>query len=153
MNNKSNFKQNPTAGALLELLFKTTHHLHRQFENTLNTFDTPSALTGPRLRFLITVEEAGQIRMSDIAAKLGIQPRTVTQFVDALEKEDYLIRISDPEDRRATLLKVAPQALKDIKKARASMSLAAEKTLAYLPEEQRIQLYNLLFELKQEENV
>ncbi|WP_430510032.1 MarR family winged helix-turn-helix transcriptional regulator [Gottfriedia solisilvae] len=132
------------SGEVLETLFKTTHQLHRLFENNLSKYETPVVLTGPRLRLLVTVLEAGEIRMSDIALKLGIQPRTVTQFVDALEKEKYLIRMPDPVDRRATLLKVADHAINDINQARASMSLAAEETLKNISQEDQEQILNIL---------
>ncbi|WP_127586963.1 MarR family winged helix-turn-helix transcriptional regulator [Paenibacillus koleovorans] len=134
----------PSAGQLLETLIRTTHQLHLQFEAHLAAYDVPSYLTGPRLRFLVTVQEAGAIRMSDIAERLGIKPRTVTQFVDALEAEHMLIRQPDPDDRRATFVRVTKAAIPLIARARAGMSEAAEQVLAHLPQEQREQLHTIL---------
>ncbi len=141
----------PSAGRVLETLIRTTHHLHRQFEMRLSTHDIPVQLTGPRLRLLITISESGTIRMSELGAKMGIQARTVTQFVDALEQEKLLARLPDPDDRRATLLQLTDIASPIIEKARASMSEVAEKVLQHLPLEQRSQLLVILSKLTEKQ--
>ena len=138
----------PTSSDLLQTLFKTNHLLHQQFEKHITNSGIPDYLTGPRLRFLIVLEENPDIRMNDIAKQIGIQARTVTQFVDALEKEKLLIRLPDPKDRRATLLQLTAAAPPLIKKARISMSVAAEKLLNPLSDEQKIQFLDILDTLK-----
>ncbi|MFF2447864.1 MarR family winged helix-turn-helix transcriptional regulator [Neobacillus sp. NPDC058068] len=134
----------PTASDLLQMLFKTNHLLHQQFEKRITNLGIPDYLTGPRLRFLIVLEENPNIRMNDIAKQIGIKARTVTQFVDALEKEKLLVRLPDPEDRRATLLQLTEAAPPLIKKARTSMLDAAETLLEPLSDEQRIQFVDIL---------
>jgi DNA-binding MarR family transcriptional regulator len=140
----SNVKAPPAAGDVLQALIRTTHHLHRQFEVLLTAAEIPAQLTGPRLRFLIAISEAGQIRMSELGSKIGIQARTVTQFVDALEQEKLLIRLPDPLDRRATLIQLTDIAAPIILKARATMSEASEKILAHLNAEDRAILLRIL---------
>jgi len=139
----------PIAGDLLQILFKTNHLLHQQFEKHIANYGIPDFLTGPRLRFLIVLEEYPNIRMNDIAKQIGIKARTVTQYVDALEKEKLLIRLPDPEDRRATLLQLTEAAFPLIKKARAGMSEASETLLKPLSDEQRIQFLVVLNTLKE----
>ncbi|WP_248924279.1 MarR family winged helix-turn-helix transcriptional regulator [Paenibacillus hamazuiensis] len=134
----------PTSGELLHHLFKTSHLLHRQFETMLAELDVPSHITGPRLRFLAAVNNAGKIRMNEMAAKLGIQARTVTQFVDALEQEKLLVRLPDPNDRRATLLQVTDIAPPLIEKASAAMRQVADKLMAPLTAEMRVQFIEAL---------
>jgi DNA-binding MarR family transcriptional regulator len=137
----------PTAAYLLETLFKSTHHIHLHFEAYLFAQDIPAYLTGPRMRFLKEVSDAGKIRMSDLAAKLGIKARTVTQFVDALEQLDILVRIPDPDDRRAILVQITDTAAPIIKKAGEAMNEAAEQLMASLSSERRSQLLDLLHQL------
>ncbi|WP_053376084.1 MarR family winged helix-turn-helix transcriptional regulator [Paenibacillus sp. FJAT-27812] len=137
-----------TAGDVLQSLFKTTHQLHQQFEAELIALHIPAYLTGPRLRFLIAVSESAPIRMSDLAAKIGIKARTVTQFVDALEHEKLIVRVPDPEDRRATFIQLSDSAPPLIQKARAAMGEAAEKVLATLPGDSRKQLLDILDQLE-----
>jgi DNA-binding MarR family transcriptional regulator len=140
----------PAAGLVLETLLRTTHQLHLQFESHLTALDIPDYLSGPRLRFLVSVSEAGQIRMSEIAAKLGIKPRTVTQFVDALEQEKLIVRIPDPDDRRATFIKLSETAPPLIQKARLAMSESADIVLASLSPEDRGQLLRLLHQITEQ---
>ncbi len=141
---KTSSVSSPSPGYVLETLLKTTHKLHRQFETHLVALDIPEFMTGPRLRFLIAVSEAGKIRMSDIGVKIGIKPRTVTQFVDALEEEKLIVRIPDPDDRRATFLQITDTAPPLITKARAAMGESAEKVMASISPEDRSQLLNIL---------
>src|SRR4051794_10526015 len=122
MNDIQDPRNPPLAGHVMEMLLRTTHRLHLQFETYLSDYDIPDFMTGPRLRVLVTVSKAGKIRMSDIAIKCGITPRTVTQFVDALEQEKLLVRVPDPHDRRATLLEVTEIAVPLIAKAGAAMN-------------------------------
>ncbi|MDR6549582.1 MarR family transcriptional regulator [Paenibacillus qinlingensis] len=137
----------PTAGDILQLLIRTTHRLHTQFEEHLAALGIPAYLTGPRVRVLIAIEEEGSIRMSDLASKLGIKARTVTQFVDALEQEALLVRTTDPDDRRATFLQLTEAAPPLIAKARAAMSQASDEVLQSLSTEGRSQLQSLLLRL------
>ncbi|MZQ86462.1 MarR family transcriptional regulator [Paenibacillus sp. 5J-6] len=137
----------PTAGQVMEKLFQTTHRLHLQFETFLAEYDLPDYVTGPRLRFLVTVQEAGRVRMGDMAARCGIAPRTVTQFVDALEQANMIVRHPDPDDRRATLLALTDEALPVMAKARAAMKESAEKVLGLLPADKLNQLYDILLSL------
>jgi DNA-binding MarR family transcriptional regulator len=99
------------------------------------------------MRFLKCIEEAGKIRMSDLATKLGIKKRTVTQFVDALEKENIIVRIPDPNDRRATLIQITDTAAPLIKRTGDAMIEAATKVLASFPSERRSHLLYLLYQL------
>ncbi len=137
-------KASVTAGDVLQAIFRTTHHLHRQFEALLTEAEIPSQLTGPRLRFLIAISEAGKIRMSELGWRIGIQARTVTQFVDALEQEKLLVRLPDPLDRRATLLQLTEIAGPIIQKARTTMSEASEKILSSLSAADRVTLLEIM---------
>src|SRR5215472_9686361 len=94
----------PTASEVIMALIATSHRLQRVLDARLSRQKGVVSLSGPRLRLLLAVEEAGHLRMGDLAADLGITARTVTTLVDALEKEGLLVRLPDPTDRRATLL-------------------------------------------------
>jgi DNA-binding MarR family transcriptional regulator len=128
-------------------LFKLSHHIHLQFEENLSVHGIPEHLTGPRMRFLAVVAEDGPIRMSDLGAKLGIKARTVTQFVDALERAQLLERLPDPNDRRATLVRIRDDARPIIRKAGDAMTQAAEKTLAHVTENDLRQLVDVLLKI------
>ena len=74
----------PTASEVVMSLIATSHRLQRVLDARLSRKSGVVSLSGPRLRLLLAVEEAGRLRMGDLAADLGITPRTVTTLVDAL---------------------------------------------------------------------
>lgn len=137
----------PSAEDVLHTLIRTAHHLHRQFEIYLSELDIPQPLTGSRIRLLLAVAESGTVRINELATKLGIQARTVSQTVDALEQENLLVRLPDPDDRRAVLLQLTNIAQPQIEKARMIVKEAAEKVLEHLPLEQRSHVLNTLLRL------
>lgn len=56
------------------------------------------------LWLLRRVGEAGPLRLTDLAAALGVDPSTVAPQTKRLESEGLLSRKSDPRDGRAVLL-------------------------------------------------
>jgi len=91
---------------LIMQLFETTQLLQREIQSKLVELNLPTEITGQRLRVLWEISGSENLRMSDLAARMGIQPRTVTQFIDALESTGFVTRTPDPLDRRATLLQL-----------------------------------------------
>lgn len=144
---------NPLAIDVIHVLIRTTQYLQREFTTQISTHNTPFQVTGPRLRLLSTVSDAGKIRMNELALKLGIKARTVTDFVDALEKDNLLIRIPDPTDRRATLIQLTELAQAHITEALAMQKKIAEGLIGNLSLEQRKQLLDLLFLLIEEKDL
>ncbi|WP_248924744.1 MarR family winged helix-turn-helix transcriptional regulator [Paenibacillus hamazuiensis] len=155
MSGKPLSPQDPTSPEVdvLDALIRTAHYVKREFESRLSAMDIPAFLTGPRLRLLIAVAESQPVRMSDLAAAMDIKAITVTQFVDALEKEQLLVRIPDPKDRRATLVKLTDKAPPLIEQGRAAAKLVKEELLKPLPPESRSQLVNILSQLVDFKNV
>ncbi|MHA6765558.1 MarR family winged helix-turn-helix transcriptional regulator [Streptacidiphilus sp. PAMC 29251] len=64
------------------------------------------------LRCLELLLGAEEVAPSRLAAKLGLTTGSVTAMLDRLEKLDYLTRTPHPTDRRKTLVRITPQALK-----------------------------------------
>ena len=91
--------------------------------------------------------------MSELAKKMGIKSITVTQFVDALEKENLVVRIPDPSDRRATLVELSETALPIIEEASLKAGTVTEKLLEPLSFEMRKQLLQLLSEIVDLKNI
>lgn len=138
------YSSKASAVEVIHALIKTSHKIQREYEAQICNPDMPFQISGPRLRVLLTVSEVGKIRMSELATKLGVKARTVTDFVDALEKDKLLVRLPDPLDRRATLLQLTDMAQMQIKKVQLLEEEAAEILLKNLTEEQRNHLIELL---------
>lgn len=82
--------------------------------------------------------------MNELAVKLEIQARTVTGFVDALEKENLLVSIPDPKDRKATLIRLTELAHAHLNEALEQQAVIAEQLLQNLTMTQRKELSELL---------
>ncbi len=57
-------------------------------------------------RALRIVHETGPLRLSELAERLHIAPRSATEVADALQHRGLVLRSADPRDRRAVLLEV-----------------------------------------------
>ncbi|MFD0717210.1 MarR family winged helix-turn-helix transcriptional regulator [Paenibacillus sp. GCM10027626] len=137
----------PEAIDVIHHLIRTTHYLQREFQAQLAALELPFQISGPRLRVLSTVSDAGRIRMSELAAKLGIKARTVTDFVDGLEKENLLVRCPDPQDRRATLVELTDLARSHLAEILTFQASIAENMLQNISAEERTQLLNAIVKL------
>jgi len=139
--------EHPKAVDVIHLLMRSTHYIQKEFQTRLTAFNTPYPLTGPRLRLLSVVAETGKIRMNELAVKLGIKARSVTDFVDALEQDKLLVRIPDPTDRRATLIQLTELAQSNIEQALIYQDQIASQVLENLSVEQQKQFFDLLLQL------
>src|ERR1700687_3380975 len=68
-----------------------------------------AGLTPTQLSALATVEQAGPLRLGDVAAAEGIAPSTLTRLVTVLEERGYVQRHPVPGDARASTLVVTPE--------------------------------------------
>jgi DNA-binding MarR family transcriptional regulator len=53
---------------------------------------------------LATVVREGPIRLGDLADREGVTPATLSRIVTVLDREGYVERRTDPDDRRAAFL-------------------------------------------------
>ncbi len=68
-----------------------------------------AGLTPTQLSALATVEQAGPVRLGDLAAAEKIAPSTLTRLVTVLEERGYVQRHPVPGDARASTLVVTPE--------------------------------------------
>jgi DNA-binding MarR family transcriptional regulator len=137
----------PSASEVVSTLIATSHRLRRLLNTRLSRQPGVVGLSGPRLRLLLAVEEAGRLRMGDLAEDLGVTARTITTLVDALEREGLLVRLPDPTDRRATLLALTERARAQFEQVRRIQMELGEELVAPLDQEQRRLLLYLLSRL------
>ncbi|MER7243496.1 MarR family transcriptional regulator [Kribbella sp. NPDC000426] len=102
------------------------------------------SVTHGQFRVLRTLDRADRaLRLSELAAQLGIVPRSATSVVDDLEAAGLVERQPDPHDRRATLVDLTPdgrQILNTLREKRrdvmhtqlARLTPTEQQTLAHL---------------------
>ena len=108
-----------------------------------------AGLTPTQLAALYTVEQAGPLRLSDLAAHEGIAPSTLTRLVAVLEERDYVRRCAVEGDARASLLTVTPAGREVLEHIRQESTTALAKSLALLSPEQRAALASALPAIEQ----
>jgi DNA-binding MarR family transcriptional regulator len=136
----------PTLGSvqLMEQFRAIAHATH----NRTNARMSAAGLSLARFRVLSALQSAGRMRMNELSAALGVVPRTVTTSVDALEKEGMVVRLPDPADRRATLLEITQDGLRQLHRLRATHDSAAAELFDVLTATERQQLARILQRLQ-----
>lgn len=77
---------------------------HRAIDRVMKTDGVSLA----RAKLLKFIAAEGSARSADIGTAFGFSPRTVTEAIDALERDGLVERTADPKDRRAKRLSITP---------------------------------------------
>ena len=111
-----------TTAVLGDLLMRAARAQRRRWGAVL----APMDLTPHVARALGTVVREEQLRLSDLADRLQIAPRSATEVADALQERGLVERTPDPTDRRAVLLRPTAEGLRvqhEVTAARAADSV------------------------------
>jgi DNA-binding MarR family transcriptional regulator len=82
------------------------HRLMATHAPELNLFE----LTMSQTKALYLVVASGQLRMSELASRLGVTSSTATGVVDGLVGHGMLVRHEDPADRRQVVITATNEA-------------------------------------------
>jgi DNA-binding MarR family transcriptional regulator len=80
------------------------HQLHRLVDQTMSA----AGLSLARAKILMQLTEHGPMNQAKLAGLLGFAPRSVTEIVDALERDGLVARTEDSNDRRARIVALTP---------------------------------------------
>jgi len=69
-------------------------------QRTLNKLMTAQGASFAKTKLMIFIERQGKVRSADLVEAFGFAPRTITEAVDALEKDGLVERTADASDRR-----------------------------------------------------
>jgi len=115
-------------------------------ERALARWPTPSQ--GPRLRAAHTalfphIDLEGT-RLTQLARRLGISKQAVGQLVDELEALGILLRVPDPRDRRAKLIRFTQRAGLTLLDGMAKLRETEEELAAVIGEQHATHLFEAL---------
>jgi DNA-binding MarR family transcriptional regulator len=114
-----------SAGELTERVMRVAHLIRRSSMAGL----APLNLTPAQSRALRIISRAGApMRMGELAATLGVVPRSATDLVDALQEAGLVARAVDPANRRSVLVALTQQG-RDIQQAMADARAATAAQL------------------------
>ncbi|MBO1755086.1 MarR family winged helix-turn-helix transcriptional regulator [Allobranchiibius sp. CTAmp26] len=130
---------------LSELVLRTARVLRRAHREALEPYGlSPHQSRAMGVIVRSGAEDGDGLRLSDLAAQLGIAPRSATDVVDALEEHGLVERRPSEHDRRAVDLRLTPagRALRrTLERARATVS---DRHFASLTDAERATLARLL---------
>jgi len=126
---------------LADLFHRLTRRLRRAQAERL----APLGLTPAQERALRMIARGDEApRMTELADRLGIVPRSLTTVIDALEEAGLVRREIDPRNRRAILLRLTDRGTAVRDDLREARRRAAEDLFAPLSEADRKTLAGLL---------
>ena len=129
------------SGQLAEGFTRVSSQLRRTSARRL----APLGLTYAQARLLRTIAAASRpLRMSELAAGLGIVPRSATTTVEALETAGFVARLPDPDDRRSVLVALTPEARRAVAHIQSARCDAADEVFAALDTSERATLLAFL---------
>jgi DNA-binding MarR family transcriptional regulator len=97
-------------------------------------------LTPSQLSALATVDRLGPLRLSELAAAEGISAPTTTKIVGHLEQAELVVRTTDADDRRCTLLTLTPAGRTRLKTIRSQRNAYLRQRLQDLGADERATL-------------
>src|SRR5258705_9975029 len=99
----------PTPGAVDTVLEHYEALMHRLVAGHATDF-AEVGVTMAQAKVLYIVMAAGELRMSELAARLGVGSSSASGLADRLVELGLLRRHDDPDDRRQVVVTTTPQA-------------------------------------------
>jgi DNA-binding MarR family transcriptional regulator len=118
--------------AVADRLHSAAIHLLRR----LRVEDEALGISAPRLSALSVLVFGGPTRIGSLADAEQVEPPTMTRLVDGMERDGYVRRDPDPEDRRAVVVQATAKGSRALRKGRAQRVAALAVDLRGLPPEQ-----------------
>lgn len=135
----------PNVGVTM-LVVDLARLLRRNFEAELSKVDT--GLTAGEARTLFYVWRLPGQRQAVLADAMYVEPMTLVGYLDTLEKAGLINRCTDPNDRRAKLVKLTPKAQPLLENIGTALQAVRSRALDNIPPDKRQVLEALLQTMK-----
>ena len=114
-------------------------------ESVVSAITRRYGLSHAALNALAVIEGNGApILTGEVAARMHITSGSVTSVLDTLEGKGYVVRSSDPGDRRRVLVDITPAAQQVLDECLPNIQQAADLVVAQLDDAQQSALLNAL---------
>ena len=133
-----------SAHDLGQAYFELHHHLHRLVDQTMSS----AGLSLARAKVLMRLSERGPMNQATLAGLLGFAPRSVTDIVDALERDGMVTRTEDKTDRRARIVALSPAGHDALAVAQLTRRKAMDEIFGSLSVRERASLITLLTRIR-----
>ncbi|WP_321818408.1 MULTISPECIES: MarR family transcriptional regulator [unclassified Paraburkholderia] len=116
--------------------------MRTRFEAALRKADLE--ITPAEARTLTVADRLGHPRQAELASAMGIEPMSLVNHLDRLEKRGLIERIADPIDRRIKLIGLTEKAKPELRKIRCVFDQARELAMRNFSSAERTQLHLFL---------
>jgi DNA-binding MarR family transcriptional regulator len=93
-----------------------------------------------QLSALVTVEEHGPLRLSDLARREAVTAPTMSRVLASLDEQGLVVRTSDPQDARGVLITLSDDGATRLAEVRSHRNALIARRLARLDAEQLVML-------------
>jgi DNA-binding MarR family transcriptional regulator len=129
---------------LVESFWAVARRLRQLSRQTL----APWEITPSQSRAVSVLQRHGSMRPGELADHLHIVARSATEVVDDLEQRALAERLPDPDDRRATLIRLTGRGEQVATAIRTARDAEAEAFFAGLSRTDRAHLNRILLKLR-----
>jgi DNA-binding MarR family transcriptional regulator len=126
--------------SLWEAFWAVSHRLRHRTKVALEPWQLSPSLA----RAMRVLAADGEMRAGALAERLRIAPRTATEVVDDLEHKGLAARRPDPDDRRATLVRLTGAGRQTHETIEAARVAEGERFFAALGDDDRAALLRIL---------
>ncbi len=100
-----------------------------------------------RERILTLLDEEGPVSQNTLAARLEIRPQSVSELLVKLEKDGYIVRTQNEQDKREILVSLSETGKQRADEVKGMQQQQTAEFLAPLDEEEKQTLFALLTKL------
>jgi DNA-binding MarR family transcriptional regulator len=118
--------------------------VQRRIFRAVNEEMSECGLSMARTKVLMRLREQGPTRQNVLAANFGLAPHSITDIVDALERQGLAERRPDAADRRAKLVAITDAGEACLGVASATRERLLKQIFGALSQEDRVTLVRLL---------
>ncbi len=103
-----------------------------------------------RERILTLLDEEGTLSQNKLAEQLEIRPQSVSELLVKLEKDGFIVRTQNEQDKREILVSLSDEGKKRADEVKKMQQKQAAEFLAPLSEEEKRTLFELLSKLTED---
>lgn len=132
-------------------IFTDTSRLHHRYHHTI--FESFNLHRG-QSPLLNKLAESGGINQKELANRMNISPATLTRMVQNMEKNDLVIRHTDSNDQRKTIIRLTDKGIRVRSQIQKKMAVIDNKIFKKFTQDEKDILKDMLLriqaQLKQE---
>lgn len=122
-------------GELAARLRLAVGRLHRRIR-----IDGRESVPPLQLSALVTIEQHGPLRLSELARREAVTAPTMSRVLTALDERGFVVRTPDPQDARGVLITLSDEGAARLAEVRSHRTALVARRLARLDADQRATL-------------